>query len=185
MAIPILTDVPAAWDVTPKEEVTKIQFRPEQRRKRIVHADRFFRTGRATFGPFNKTDLNTFMDFVYARGTTESFLMRDPDRSARASVALGTSIAAQTIFTIPTDGVVGGDYPVDNASAILYDDGAPVTKTVVTDSRHFDASVSPTAGSVMTADYEYYLRFEIQSFRVSNAGGALWAVTLQLQEVTN
>lgn len=93
----------------------------------------------------------------------ESFLLKDPDQYARTGVALGTSTAGQTVFTIPTTTENARDYPVNDAHVVVYDDGTPTgaTVTVGVDARTFTLSVAPTAGSVMTADYWTYRRVRL------------------------
>ena len=92
----------------------------------------------------------------------ESFLLTDPDLSSRTGVSLGTSIAAQVAFVIPTTGENGRDYPVNSAAGIVYDDG--VSKAIASinpDTRTFTLSVAPTSGSVITADYSFYRRVRL------------------------
>lgn len=114
------------------------------------------------------TERATFVDFWIARrGPVGVFYFRDRVEYARVSVALGTAIAAQVNFPIPSGDPYGGDYPIDDANAILYADtgGGPVavSKTVDTDGRKFVAAVAPGAGAVMTASYWYYRRVRFES----------------------
>lgn len=146
-------------------------------------------------GPFRSYDLSLRVDsagralvdsFFAARGfTAESFLWRDPMDSYRTGVSLGASVAAQTVFTLPTTGDARGDYPIDAAGTVLYDDGAPVAKTVQTDDRTLTASVAPTAASAMTADLVFYKRVRLDGTYAWAVveGGAAYDVGLRFVEV--
>ena len=115
-----------------------------------------FRTTAAT-----RLALDTFFE---ARGyTLESFLWKDLKDYARTGVAPtpATSDGAQTVFTIPLTGVYGGDYPIDDANAILYRAGVAATKTVQTDARTMTAAVAPLTGGAMTMAYHFYKRVRL------------------------
>lgn len=95
--------------------------------------------------------------------TVESFLVKEPKDFARTAVSLGTSIASQTVFPLPSTGEEGLDYPVDDeATFIVYDDGAPVgVASIDTDGRTVTLDSAPATSSVMTADYHYYRRVKL------------------------
>ena len=65
--------------------------------------------------------------FFRARGwQLDSFLYKDVIDYSRTTIALGNSVASQTVFEIPDTGEYGGDYPIDQASTLLFDDGVEV-----------------------------------------------------------
>lgn len=125
--------------------------------------------------------------FLRAAGyETTSFLWRDPLDYQRFGVALGTSVAAQTVFSLPTTGDARGDYPIDAAGTVLRDDGAVISRTVQTDDRTLTASGgAPTASSVMTADLAFYKRVRLSGGArwVPLGGGAAYETTLEFVEV--
>lgn len=111
-----------------------------------------------------KSEAATVDAFFLARNyQVESFLLRDPDQYTRTGVSLGTSVSGQKVFTIPSTGQHAGDYPVNDAHAVVYDDGVATgaTVTVDTDARTFTLSTAPTSGSVITVDYWYYRRVRL------------------------
>jgi hypothetical protein len=110
----------------------------------------------------NRATLDAF--FLARRFTAESFLYRDLKDYARTGVAVvpATSDGIVTAFALPTSGVYAGDYPIDDAHAILYRAGVSVgTITVQTDARTLTRSPAPSAGGAMTADYWYYRRVRL------------------------
>ena len=99
-----------------------------------------------------------------------SFLWRDPLDYQRFAVTIGASVAAQTVFSLPTTGDARGDYPIDSAGTVLRDDGAVIARTVQTDDRTLTASGgAPGAASAMTCDLAFYKRVRL-------SGGAEWSV---------
>jgi len=106
------------------------------------------------------TDKTAIKEFFRLRSqTVEAFYIQDSesDECARTGVSLGTSILAQTVFTLPTSGENSRDYAADDANVVVYDDGSPVAvASMDTDARTFTLSASPTAGSIMTCDYHAY-----------------------------
>lgn len=131
----------------------------------------------------------TLDDFYVARkGATESFLFEPPRDKHRTGVSLGIAGAAQTVFPLPTAGKEAGDYPQDNAAAVLYDDGSPIAQTVQTDARTMTAAVAPANGSVMTADYDRYerVRFAAESgLPWQSVAPNVWRMRLELIEVVS
>lgn len=125
--------------------------------------------------------------FFEARGyTVESFLWKDLKDYARTGVvpSPATSNGVATVFTIPLTGTYGGDYPIDDANAILYRAGVAATKTVQTDARTMTASVAPLTGGAMTMDYHYYRRVHLaERFRWSEAAYGHFRTTLRFEEV--
>lgn len=101
---------------------------------------------------------NVIDAFFRARNwTVTPFLIEDGMDSLRTSVSLGTSVASQVLFPLPTTGLEGHDHPADDGDLVVYDDGTPVTvASVDTDGRSVTVSVAPTGGSVMTIDYNPY-----------------------------
>lgn len=153
--------------------------------QRADRAGRRFRTYDVEYY-CTEADRQRVVDFLAARSNRyESFLWRDPLDNVRRGASLGTSVAAQTVFNLPTTGEAGGDYPVSNTLAVLKDDGAIITSTVQTDDRTMTASVAPTASSVMTADYEYCkrVRLDVEPRWRLIGDGALFSVALTLKEV--
>jgi len=133
------------------------------------------------------SELATWQEFARLRSqTVESFLIKDVKFGyARTNVALGTSTVGQTEFVIPTTGVNAHDYPVDDANAILYDDGSPVSKTVSVDDRKFTAAASPATGSIMSADYHFYRRVRLVAPATEKPLAPGWIeVGAELLEVT-
>lgn len=95
--------------------------------------------------------------FRVANYEVTAFYIMDPHQYARTGVSLGTSVASQVVFYLPTTGENSRDYPVDDAHAIVYDDGSPVTVSDLdTDNRKITLASAPAAGSVMTCDYWTY-----------------------------
>lgn len=115
-----------------------------------------------------------------------SFLWRDPFDNQRDAQSLGTSVAAQTVFNLPTTGDARGDYPVSAITSILRDDGTVVSiASVDTDARTITASSAPVASSVMTGDWAFYKRVRLDGRpRWTPLGeGAAYEVSLRFVEV--
>ena len=114
-----------------------------------------------------------------------AFYFKDPDYSARTGVSLGTSTAAQTVFDLPSTGENSRDYPVDDANFIVYDDGSPATVAAIdSDARQVTRSSSPTAGSVMTADYHAYRLVRlVGTFQWRKLAPDFYETALDLMEV--
>lgn len=126
-------------------------------------------------------------DFLEARGySLESFLWRDLRCYERTGVALGTAVTSQVEFEIPTAGQYGGDYPIDDAHVVVYEDGTETlaTVTVDVDARTFTLDTAPGAGVVMTADYHYRRRVRLDSLpRFEAPAHGSYLIALELQEV--
>lgn len=124
--------------------------------------------------------------FEARRFTVESFLWKDLKDYARTGVvpSPATSDGVVTVFTIPTTGTYGGDYPIDDANAILYRAGVIATKTVQTDARTMTASVAPLTGGAMTMAYHYYRRVSLaERYRWSEAAYGHFRTSIRLTEV--
>ncbi len=123
--------------------------------------------------------------FESVRGPGTSFLFKDLDDYRVTGVSLGVSVAAQTVFALPTTGARAGDYPVSAALSVLYDDGGSVSiASVQTDARTITASSVPSVGSVMTADYDYYRRVRLREMPSwTHAPYGVWSASVELLEV--
>lgn len=122
--------------------------------------------------------------WIARRGPAGLLYYKDPVAYIRTAVSLGTSIAAQTVFALPV-GAYLGDFPISNASAILYSDGSPITiASIDTDGRTITASSAPGAGHAMTATYHYYrkVRFVSESFEASTPAVGTYEVPVDLVE---
>lgn len=124
--------------------------------------------------------------FFEARGyTAESFLWKDLKDYSRTGITLSpaTGNGVATVFTIPTTGMYGGDYPIDQAGTLLKVAGVSVTRTVQTDARTLTAAAAPGA-SAITADYEFYKRVRLAGpYSWSEPVYGIFDTTLVLQEV--
>lgn len=133
----------------------------------------------------------TLGDFFVARGQQRDAFLWKPIRSrhySRTGIALGTSIAAQTVFALPTTGEYAGDYPISVALTTLKSDGAPITvASVQVDARTITASAAPGAGHVMTADYHRYalVRLDGEWEEEEPVAELAYARGLTLREVTS
>lgn len=129
--------------------------------------------------------------FFVARGYgADSFYVEDvsDDGDARVAlgVAMGTSVALQTAFPIPSTGEAGGYWPINHALTVLYDDGVAITRTVDTDSRTLTASVAPAGSSVMTADIYFYRRVVLRGapqWAPAQGDPGLWDCQMTWEEV--
>lgn len=114
------------------------------------------------------TDANaaTLDAFFVARGQEQDAFLWKPIKSseyARTGISLGTSIAAQTVFALPTTGEYAGDYPISVALTTLYSDATPIAiASVQVDARTITADAAPGAGHAMTADYHRYALVRLQ-----------------------
>lgn len=127
----------------------------------------------------------TFLAFWEARrGAVSLFYWKDPLEYARTAVALGTGDGVQTDWPIPVGSPYGGDFPIDDANAILKVNGTPVSKTTDTDGRSFTAAVAPGAGTTVTADYWYYrrVRFGSDELGLSHPAVGTYEVAVELVE---
>ena len=119
----------------------------------------------------------------------DSFLWRDPSPDAeepftRTAIALGTAVAAQVVFSLPTGASeYAGDYPLSPAT--LYSDGVKVaTTTVQTDDRTLTANSAPGVGKVITADYPFYRRVRLESgLTWARDDSGRWGTSLVFREV--
>lgn len=124
--------------------------------------------------------------FFEARGyQAESFLWKDLKDYARTGISPtpSTGNGVATVFTIPKTGTHGGDYPIDDANALLKVAGSPVTKTVQTDARTMTAAAAPGA-SAITMDYHFYKRVRLAgAYEWSEPVYGVFEATLRLAEV--
>lgn len=115
-----------------------------------------------------------------------AFYIQDPDDQLRSGVTLGTSVAGQTVFTLPTSGNESRFYPKDDANVVVYDDAVATaaTVTVSTDNRTFTLSAAPVSGSVMTVDfYGYRLVRLLTPCRWKGLGPDWFVASPQFKEV--
>lgn len=136
----------------------------------------------------NKTGRATIDTFFRARSWgKDSFLCKDLNDYQRTGIALGTATGGQTVFPLPTTGQYAGDYPIDDANAVVYDDGVPATiSSIDVDARTFTLSSGVGASSVMTCDYWFYRRFALASpyrWRLVAAGVGWYTTEISLREV--
>lgn len=136
-------------------------------------------------GRFTLANLETLEAFwVARRGPVGLFYFKDPIGNPRTSASLGTAIAAQTVFPLPT-GAYRGEFPIDNGTAILYADGSPVTiASVDTDGRSVTASSAPGVGKVMTLTYQHYrkVRFATEELDIQTPAVGTYDVPIALLE---
>lgn len=148
--------------------------------------DRIFRTYQVPFRVREATRQALDAFFVARNYEEESFLFVDPHDYIRTGAALTpASDGAQTVFTVLSTGVQGGDYPKGNARlyrAGVLDTG---TLTVQTEARTLTTSVAPLTGAAMTADYEFYRRVVLRGrYRWRRVGhGALYETEMAWAEV--
>ena len=167
-------------------EVAVLRFGRGQYEQRIARDGGPFRSYGLTLrcSATDRVRVDTFLRAVGYEAT--SFLWRDPLDYQRDGVALGASVAAQTVFSLPTTGDARGDYPLDAGGTVLRDDGVAVARTVQTDDRTLTASGgAPVASSVMTCDLAFYKRVRLggaPSWTVLGYGAA-YETTLQFVEV--
>lgn len=137
-------------------------FAGSQSEQRVSLASRTLRVYRWPFRVSAASGTREALDafFVARGGSGESFLVKDLKDYARTGVVLEppTSDDVETVFSLPTSGELAGDYPIDDANAILYRAGVAAAKTVQTDARTLTAAVAPLTGGAMTADYWYRRR---------------------------
>jgi len=167
-------------------EVAVLRFGRGQYEQRIARDGGPFRSYRLTLrcSPTARLRVDAFLRAVGYEAT--SFLWRDPLDYQRDGVSLGTSVAAQTVFNLPTTGDARGDYPLDAAGTVLRDDGAVIARTVQTDDRTLTASGgAPVAASVMTCDLAFYKRVRLSGpvEWTILGGGAAYETSLQFVEV--
>lgn len=163
----------------------------QQTEQRSTRSGRTYRLWNLTWQGLTDAERAILDAFYVARGgTSESFLWRnpdptDPDPWYRQAVALGTSIALQTVFNLVSGtSEFGGDYPVDDAGAILKSDGAVIAKTVQVDARTMTASVAPGAGHTITADYRLYRRVRFDGpLQWGKGDHGLWGTAGSFREV--
>lgn len=119
------------------------------------------------------------------RGPVGLFYFRDRIAYTRTGITpTGLVNGANTVYTIPVGDPYGGDFPIEDATAILYVDGLAVSKTTSTDGRTMTAAVAPAGGTVVTMDYTYYrkVRFVGDRLAVSNPAVGTYEVSAELQE---
>lgn len=192
MTLAILTTTPTIFHgVEPVQAITVNRLAGGRAEQRAVLEDREYRTYRLTYRCHAATK-KTLDAFFRARSwQKDSFLWRipptlahDSSEYARTGISLGTSVALQTAFPLPTSGEYAGDYPVDDEHAILYDDGAAISKTVDVDNRKMTAGAAPAGSSVMTCDYWYYRRFRLGGpIRWEFGERGVWESEVVLEEV--
>lgn len=169
-------------------EVAVLRFGRGQYEQRIARDGGPFRSYGLTFrfraSTGKRERITTFLRAVGYEAT--SFLWRDPLDYQRFAVSLGASVAAQTVFNLPTTGDARGDYPLDAAGTVLRDDGAVIARTVQTDDRTLTASGgAPVAASAMTCDLAFYKRVRLSGpveWTILGAGAA-YETSLQFVEV--
>lgn len=136
-------------------------------------------------GRFTLANLETLEAFwVARRGPVGLFYFKDPIGNPRTSASLGTAIAAQTVFPLPT-GAYRGEFPIDNGTAILYADASPVAiASVDTDGRSVTASSAPGVGKVMTLTYQHYrkVRFATEELDIQTPAVGTYDVPIALLE---
>jgi len=137
-------------------------------------------------GRYSSANLATLEAFwVARRGPAGLCYFKDPVGNPRTAIALGTAIAAQVLFSLPASGTYLGDFPIDDANAILYADGSPVTiASIDTDGRTVTASSAPGVGKVMTFTYGAYrkARFVSEELEVSTPAVGTYEVPVDLVE---
>jgi len=182
-------DIYPTWDGYAMEhgrDVAVLRFGRGGYEQRIARDGGAFRAYTLTLR-LSDADRKRVEAFLSARGyEAESFLWRDPFDSQRDGVSLGTAVAAQTVFSLPTTGDGRGDYPIDAGGTSLRDDGVTITRTVQTDDRTLTASGgAPGASSVMTADVAFYKRVRLDGRpRWTPLGeGAVYETQLRFVEV--
>lgn len=185
MALEVFPYTVASWNAQPIKPISRVRYPHSFRTKKIVLADRHFRTIQIRLPRKTQSELEAILDWIEARGIgEESFLIADADRAQRTGVGLGTASAAQTDFPLDEDGPEGGDYPkndVDNTT--IYFNASPQTiDTIDTDNREISTVGGAAGGETVTADYVPLLRVEIEDFTVENPGGLHWRVSLSLLE---
>lgn len=188
MALTVFPKLPAApmTRLPTGKGVLPISF-GNKREQRLVLGDSSSRVWQITHGPLKLAELDTLHAFLEILNYQEiSFLYEDLIRNTSLGIALGTSTPSQTVFNLPTTGEDGSLYPVDVASTVLYDDGAPVSiASIDIDARTITASSAPVTGSVMTCDLTpYQRRYVIEGDpRDEWLGGQGWAVSTVFREV--
>lgn len=168
--------------------VTTFGSQTEQRATRSGRTYRIFPYAWEGLSDAEKVALDTF--FIGQSMTVTSFLWRDPVPTAaeawsRTGASLGTAIAAQVLFSLPTGASEhAGDYPL-STGVVLKADGAVVTASAVgTDARTITASSAPGVGKVMTADYNFYRRVRLdQPYAWSRGEHGLWSTAASFREV--
>ena len=105
---------------------------------------------------FLRTDVDDFL--VQLRSLQfESFYVKDPRDAFRSGVSLGVGDGATVTFSLPSVGTESRDYPIDNASLVVYVAAVPVTvSSVDTDARTVTLASPPGIGLAVTADYDFY-----------------------------
>lgn len=119
------------------------------------------------------------------RGPVGLFYFRDRlDYTRTGIVPTGLVNGSNTVFTIPVGDPYGGDFPIDDANAVLTVNGTPVSKTVGTDERTFTAAVAPAGGTTVLLAYTYYrkVRFLGDRFPLTNPAVGTFEVALDLME---
>jgi hypothetical protein len=147
------------WTVTPIYPVEIHSFAPNGTEQRAAHQSR---TRYLYVWPMDLTRSlrDDLVEFLTARGwEVESFFLREPLNGiySRSSISIGTGDGSETEFTIPSTGENAGDYPIDDAHAIVYVSGSPVTVSAVnTEDRSFTLASPPAGSAPVTADYWFY-----------------------------
>ncbi len=132
-------------------------------------------------GTTERKSIDTF--FRARRYAVEAFYVHDPEDKERTGVSLGTSVAAQTTFSLPSSGEESRYYP---STMTVYDDAVATTATftVHTDGQTVGLSTAPTSGSVMTADLTGYRLVQLaEEFRWRRAGHNWWFAAPEFIEV--
>lgn len=169
VTLPVLTLVPTApyrfvlWDPTDKAEFDGSPYTSE--------ASRLSRGLNRWDFSVRKNDaaLATLLTFWKARRGPAGLFYWRPGKEAEyartAIVPTGAINGVNKVYTIPVGDPNGGDYPIDDANAILKVNGVAVAKTVDTDGRTMTATVAPAGGTTVTMDYYRYARVRFDGDR--------------------
>lgn len=180
-----------AYGVSLSRPVVITQF-GQQNEQRSTRSGRTWRTWNFPWAGLTgqeKRAVDAF--FVGQGGQATSFYWRDENPDAddpffRYAIALGNSVAAQTVFALPSGtSEYAGDWPLADGHAVLRSDGTPVaTTTAQTDARTLTAGAAPGAGHVMTADYLFYRRFRLDTpYSWARGEHGLWSTSAIFREV--
>jgi hypothetical protein len=187
MTIAVWTQTPdMAWARTPIRPAEVIAFAPGGSEQR---ADLQDRTRWEYYWPMSisRSEMLAVEAFLEARSwVVEAFFVREPrnGRYARTGVSIGTGDGVETVFSIPSSGDEAGDYPIDDANAIVYVDGSPVTvSSVDTEDQTFTLAAAATNLKPVTADYHYYRLVRLlDRFEFASLGPDFWSAAPSFRE---
>lgn len=123
--------------------------------------------------------------WIARRGPVELFYFRPRIDYAKTSVTpTGAVNGSNTVYTVPADATYGGDYPIDDANAVLTVNGTPVSKTVDTDGRTFTAAAAPAGGTTVRIAYYAYRKFRFvgEEFPTSYPAVGTYEFDLEMRE---